>query len=46
MSTNYEDQLSKIGTQNRPSPKPEDEFSTEEMLRMMQETLGVDGDFE
>jgi len=40
ISTNYENQISKLGELRSPAPVQEDNFSTEDMLRMMQETLG------
>jgi len=42
ISTSYEERISKMGNARSPVNDPEDEFSTEDMLRMMQETLGVE----
>jgi len=41
LSTNYEERISKIGART-PAPDTMENFSTEDMLQMMQETLGDD----
>jgi len=43
MSADYEGRISKMGCRS-PAPENDEEFSTEAMMRMMQETLGVDVD--